>query len=337
MNTMDLETPALYVDLDVLERNISGFQARCNEWKVGLRPHAKTHKIPDIARMQLDAGAVGLTVAKVGEAEALPGDDVLIAFPVLGDRLERLRALSRTRRVTVAVDSVEAARGLPGIPTLVDIDVGVGRCGVQSTAEAIAVARACTDFQGLFYYPAWLDDAGFREASRRIDEAAAALEAEGFEIRIVSGGSTPGAPRTSLVPRTTEIRPGTYVFNDANCLAGGLCSESDCALRVLVTVVSTAVPGQCIIDGGSKTFSSDATRGSGTYGHFVGRDWTMRRMTEEHGWVDLGGGARPRIGDKTWVIPSHVCPAVNLHDTIWYGRNGRVEGSWRVAARGRVR
>ncbi len=337
MNALDLETPGLYVDLDVLERNIRGLQARCRGWGVGLRPHAKTHKIPEIARMQLDAGAVGLTVAKIGEAEVLPGDDVLIAFPVLGDKLGRLRALSRTRRVTVVVDSIEAARGLPGIPTLVDVDVGFRRCGVQSAAEAVAVARACTDFQGVFYYPAWLDDANFREAGRRIDEATAALEAEGFGIRIVSGGSTPGASRTPLIPRTTEIRPGTYAFNDVNCLAGGLCTEADCALRVLVTVVSTAVPGQCIVDGGSKTFSSDATRGSGTYGRFVGLDWTMHLLTEEHGWVRLGEGRRAKVGEKVWVIPSHVCPAVNLHDEIWYGRGGLVEGSWRVAARGRVR
>jgi D-serine deaminase-like pyridoxal phosphate-dependent protein len=130
MDAFDLDTPAVYVDLDALERNVRGMQDRCRRWGVGLRPHTKTHKIPEIARMQLDAGAVGITVAKIGEAEVLPGDDVLVAYPVMADKLPRLRALARDRRVTVVVDSVEGARGLPGIGALVEVDIGVGRCGV---------------------------------------------------------------------------------------------------------------------------------------------------------------------------------------------------------------
>jgi len=104
---------------------------------------------------------------------------------------------------------------------------------------------------------------------------------------------------------------------------------------VLTTVVSTAVPGQCVIDAGSKTFSSDQTVGAGTFGHFVGHQWTMRKLNEEHGYVEINGAAR--VGEKVWVVPSHVCATVNLHDEIWYGRRGRVDGSWRVAARGKVR
>jgi len=335
VDAIDLDTPALYVDLDVLERNIVRMQEQCRAWGVGLRPHVKTHKIPEIAKLQLDTGAIGITVAKVGEAEVLPGDDVLVAYPLVKAKLPRLRALAKTRRVKVAVDSVDVARDLQGIATLVEIDVGVGRCGAQSPEKAVLIAQACSDFQGVFYWPSWLDEAGFRAACLTIDAVLDALAAAGFQAKIVSGGSTPGAAKTPLIPRTTEIRPGTYVFYDASSLAAKVCGEADCALRVLTTVVSTAVPGQCVIDAGSKTFSSDQTVGAGTFGHFIGRRWTMRKLNEEHGYVEIDGPVR--VGGKVWVVPSHVCATVNLHDDIWYGRRGRVEGSWKVAARGKVR
>ena len=335
VDALDLDTPALYVDLDVLERNIARMQQQCRAWGVELRPHVKTHKIPEIAQMQLDAGAIGITVAKVGEAEVLPGDDVLVAYPLLKPKLPRVRELAKRRRVKVAVDSVDVARDLQGITTLVEIDVGVGRTGAQSPQEAVQIAQACTDFQGIFYWPSWLDEAGFRAACVKIDAVLDALAAAGFEAKIVSGGSTPGASKTPLIPQTTEIRPGTYVFYDASSLHAKVCVEDDCALRGLTTVVSTAVPGQCVIDAGSKTFSSDQTFGVGTYGHFPGRSWTMRKMNEEHGYVEIDG--KPRVGEKVWVVPSHCCATVNLHDEIWYGRRGRVDGSWKVAARGKVR
>jgi D-serine deaminase-like pyridoxal phosphate-dependent protein len=337
MDALDLDTPALYVDLDVLERNIARMQEQCRAWGVGLRPHTKTHKIPEIAQLQLDAGAIGITVAKLGEAEVLPGEDVLVAYPLVKAKLPRLRELAKQRRVKVAVDSVDVARDLRGIATLVEIDVGVGRCGAQSPEQAVEIAKACSDFQGIFYWPSWLDEAGFKAACMKVDAVLDALSASGFEAEIVSGGSTPGAAKTPLIPRTTEIRPGTYVFYDASSLEAKICVEADCALRVLTTVVSTAVPGQCVIDAGSKTLSSDQTVGAGTFGHFVGRGrpWTMRKLNEEHGYVEIDGAAR--VGEKVWVVPSHVCATVNLHDEIWYGRRGRVEGSWKVAARGKVR
>ena len=335
MDAFNLDTPALYVDLDVLEHNIARMQQQCRAWGVALRPHVKTHKIAEIAQMQLDAGAIGITVAKLGEAEVLPGDDVLVAYPVLKPKLPRLEALAKTRALKVAVDSVEVARDLQGIDTLVEIDVGVGRCGAQSPEQAVEIAQACSDFQGIFYWPSWLDEAGFRAACVKIDAVLEALTAAGLESKIVSGGSTPGAAKTPLIPQTTEIRPGTYVFYDASSLHAKLCDEADCALRVLTTVVSTAVPGQCVIDAGSKTFSSDQTFAVGTFGHFVGRAWTMRKMNEEHGYVEVDG--RPRVGEKVWVVPSHCCATVNMHDEIAYGRGGRVDGRWKVAARGKVR
>jgi D-serine deaminase-like pyridoxal phosphate-dependent protein len=335
MDALDLDTPALYVDLDVMENNIAQMQARCRAWGVELRPHVKTHKIREIAQMQLAAGAIGITVAKLGEAEVLPGDDVLVAYPLVKAKLPRLRELAKTRGVKVAVDSAEIARDLQGIATLVEIDVGVGRTGAQSPEQAVEVAKSCSDFQGIFYWPSWLDEDGFKAACVKIDAVLAALAGAGFEAKIVSGGSTPGAAKTPLIPRTTEIRPGTYVFYDANSIDAQACVEADCALRVLTTVVSTAVPGQCVIDAGSKTLSSDMTVSSGTFGFVAGRGWTVRKLNEEHGYVEIHGPAK--IGEKVWVVPSHVCPTVNLHDEVWYGRDGRVEGSWKVAARGKVR
>src|SRR5256886_14996895 len=187
VDALDLDTPALYVDLDVLERNIARMQRQCRAWGVGLRPHVKTHKIPEIAKLQLDAGAIGITVAKLGEAEALPGDDVLVAYPLLQAKLPRLRELAKTRRVKVAVDSAQVARDLQGIETLVEIDVGVGCCGAQSPEQAVAIAQACSDFRGIFYWPSWLDEAGFQAAGVQIDALLAALAASGFEAKIVSG------------------------------------------------------------------------------------------------------------------------------------------------------
>jgi D-serine deaminase-like pyridoxal phosphate-dependent protein len=336
MNAADLDTPAVYVDLDILESNIRKMQESCRAWGVGLRPHTKTHKIPEIAKMQLEAGAVGITVAKIGEAEVLPGDDVLIAYPIMAAKLPRLRELASKRRVTVVVDSVEAATALPGVGALVEVDVGAARCGVETPEEVIAIARACSEFRGLLYWPSWIDEAGFEKARQRIDGIIAALKTAGFKVPIVSGGSTPGAGKTPLIPATTEIRPGTYVFHDASQVANKIATLEECALRVLVTVVSTAVPGQCVVDGGTKTFSGDATFGVGTHGIFPDRpDWTMVKMNEEHGYVKNGSPAK--IGEKVWVVPSHVCTTVNMHDEIYYGRNGKVEGTFRVAARGRVR
>jgi D-serine deaminase-like pyridoxal phosphate-dependent protein len=336
MQALDLDTPSVYVDLDVLEGNIRSMQEKCRAWGVGLRPHTKTHKIPEIARMQLDAGAVGITVAKLGEAEVLPGDDVLVAYPIMADKLPRLRELSKKRRVTVVVDAVETAKALPGVGMMVEVDIGAARTGVETPEQVVAIARAAGEFRGLFYWPSWIDEAGFEKARQRIDGHIAALKAAGFDVPVVSGGSTPGAGKTPLIPATTEIRPGTYVFNDASQVANKVATLEECALRVLVTVVSTAVAGQCVVDGGTKTFSGDATFNVGTHGIFPDQpSWTMLKMNEEHGYVKNGTPAK--IGQKVWVVPSHVCTTVNMHDEIYYGRGGRVDGTFRVAARGKVR
>ncbi|HEV7402322.1 MAG TPA: alanine racemase [Chthoniobacteraceae bacterium] len=331
MDALSLETPFLYVDLDVLERNLRRMQQQCAEWKLQLRPHTKTHKIPEIARMQLALGARGLTVAKIGEAEVMPEAETLVAYPIVPAKMDRLRALAKTRPIIVTVDSVEAARAAGDIDTLVEVDVGFGRCGVQSPAAYEEVAGACARFRGLFYHPAGFDEAALKQAAGMIRECLARRPAE-----IVSGGSTRNAALTYLVPETTEIRPGAYAFNDAGLVALGVAKPEDCALRMLVSVVSTSVPGQCVIDGGSKTFSMNATKVVGGYGDFVDRPWRVEKQNEEHGFFPIEQGSA-RIGEKLWVIPGSAGTCVNLHDEIAYGRNGQVEGKWRVAARGRSR
>lgn len=331
MDALSLETPFLYVDLDILERNLQRMQQQCAEWGVQLRPHTKTHKIREIAEMQLALGARGLAVAKIGEAEVMPEAEVLVAYPVIPAKVPRLHALAKTRRVMVTVDSVEAARAAGDFEALVEVDVGFGRCGVQSPRDYEEVAAACARFRGLFYHGGGFDAAAMTRAAEIIRACLARRPAE-----IVSGGSTRTASMTHLIPETTEIRPGAYVFNDAGLVASGIAKREDCALRVLVSVVSTSVPGQCVIDGGSKTFSLNATKIVGGYGDFVDRPWRVEKMNEEHGFFPIEPGTA-RIGEKLWVIPGGAGTCVNLHDEIAYGRNGQVEGKWRVAGRGRTR
>jgi D-serine deaminase-like pyridoxal phosphate-dependent protein len=337
VDALGLDTPAPYVDLDVLERNLRRMQDLARSLKVALRPHAKTHKIPEIARMQVAIGAVGITVAKVGEAEALPADDVLVAYPLTPEKAARARELARTRRVSVAVDSVEAARAAEGLPALVEVDVGFGRCGVQTPEAFVAAARACRPFRGLFYYLGGLEEAAYGPARTKIRACLDAAKAAGLAVEVVSGGSTPGAARTPLIPETTEIRPGTYAYHDAGTVARGLATPDDCAFRVLVSVVSASVPGQCVVDGGSKTFSFNATKIRGGYGDVAGRPWKLDKLNDEHGFVLTDGAPPPRVGERLWIIPGHVGTCVNQHDEVWYGRAGKVEGKWTVAARGRVR
>ncbi|MEY4941453.1 MAG: hypothetical protein RIQ93_3188, partial [Verrucomicrobiota bacterium] len=205
------------------------------------------------------------------------------------------------------------------------------RCGVQNVGEFIRVADACAAYRGIFYYPAGLDPAQLRQGAQLLAECVAARPGP-----IVSGGSTPNAVNTPLFPGTTQIRAGTYALNDASVVAIGVAQPEDCALRILTTVVSTAVPEQCIIDAGSKTLSLNPTKKVLGYGQFIDRPWTLDNLNEEHGYASIAEG-NARVGEKVWLIPGHAGTCVNLHDEIAYGRDGRVEGVWPVAARGLIR
>jgi D-serine deaminase-like pyridoxal phosphate-dependent protein len=362
MTVSELDTPALLVDLDIMERNLSRVAGYAREHALRLRPHTKTHKSVSLARRQIALGAAGLTVAKVGEAEVMLGaepDDVLVAFPIVGHtKLARLMEVARRTRVTVALDNVVAARQLSDaartaqveIGVLAEMDVGLGRVGV-APGEVLALAQTMEKlphlrFEGITFYPGQiksLDDAGLAEMSRVSEVLRGVLDqfrTAGLEARIVSGGSTPTLFHSHELHGMTEIRPGTYVFNDINTIRSGACALEDCAASILATVVSTARPGHMIIDGGSKTFSSDRLSNSAevTFGHLVEAPGArFHKMNEEHGFIDLThADAEFHVGDRVHMIPNHICVAVNLHERVYGVRGEKVEEVWTVDARGKL-
>jgi D-serine deaminase-like pyridoxal phosphate-dependent protein len=360
----NIDTPALLVDLESMERNLRRVADYTARHGLRLRPHTKTHKSPRIGRRQLELGAAGLTVAKVGEAEVMldaAPPDMLVAYPVIGRaKLERLMAVARRTRVTVSLDSLYAAQQLSeaaqaarvNVGVLAETDVGLGRVGVSPGAELLDLARgieglASLSFEGIAFYPGHIKDNGAagREALAAlgglIQSILADFRREGIEARIVSGGSTPSLYHSHELPGLNEIRPGTYVYNDWNTVASGACTPQECAATLLVTVVSTARPGQIIVDGGSKTFSSDRLTGSGaesTFGHVVeAPEAVFHKMNEEHGYVDVRQcGRKFEIGERLRIIPNHICVAVNLHERVFGIRNGEVEEVWEVAGRGKL-
>jgi len=364
MRLNELSTPALTIDLDILERNLDRVAELCRQQRVGLRPHTKTHKTPEVARLQLARGAVGLTVAKVGEAEVMAGaglDDILIAFPIYGgEKLRRLAELARGRRLLVSLDAeptalelsrAAAAQGST-VGVLVEFDVGFHRCGLEPGPACVELARKIEKLPGLkfrglmtYFGNVWGNAADRRAEAERVAErvarALAAFREAQMEVEIVSGGSTPSIEFAHLIPGLTDIRPGTYVYNDLNTYYQGACRLEDCAGRVVTTVVSTAVPGRAIIDAGSKTFSSDLL-GSGPksgYGYVVeAPDASLIKLNEEHGHLDITKSSHQfRVGEVLTVIPNHVCTCVNMHDEVFPHRGGEVTGCWRVAARGKIR
>ena len=357
----DLETPAVVVDLDVLENNIRRMAESARSAGVRLRPHAKTHKTPEIARMQTRAGAAGLTVAKTGEAEVFAAagfDDLFLAYPVVGaEKARRLLPLADRIRLAVGADSVEGARSLAEafhaagrtISVLVKIDSGLHRVGVAPSDAVATAARIAeipgVDFRGVFTHAGHAYGAESPEAIAAIGrregeilaEAAAAIRESGLPVAEVSVGSTPSAPHAMRVAGVTECRPGNYVFYDASQVSLGSCSLSDCAMTVLATVVSVAVPGQAVLDAGSKTLSSDALRPRpGGHGFLLGRESRIQRLSEEHGVVVLAPGESFRVGERVRILPNHACVVTNLHDRLYGVRSGRVEIELSVAARGRI-
>jgi len=364
MQVRELSTPALTVDLDVLEQNLRRVADLCRGRGVGLRPHTKTHKTVEVSRLQMAHGAVGLTVAKVGEAEVLAAaglDDILVAYPILGvEKLRRLTRLACVRRILVSLDSETAAQELSraaasqnaSIGVLVEFDAGVHRCGLEPGPDLVKLAKAIEKLPGLkfrglmsFFGNVWGSPYERRAEAERVAGLVArgleAFRAECMAVEIVSGGSTPSAEFAHLIPGLTEIRPGTYVYNDLSTYYQGACRLEDCAVRVVATVVSTAVPGRAIIDAGSKTFSSDPL-GSGPksgYGYVVeASDAPIIKLNEEHGYLDITHSRHEfHVGEVLTVIPNHVCVTVNMHDEILTLRQGEVVGCWKIAARGKVR
>jgi D-serine deaminase-like pyridoxal phosphate-dependent protein len=363
MHISELDTPCVLIDEATLDRNIARAQEHCARHGMAMRPHIKTHKTPEIARKQMDAGAVGVTCAKIGEAEVMADagvPDILLAYPVVGDaKLRRLAALAGRVRLSVAFDSPEVALGLSRaareagveIGALPETDTGMGRCGVAPGDPLIDLCRRVMDlpglrFSGIMTYQGHIwgsaDErgAGMRAEDDRVCRLLESLAAAGIAPEVVSGASTPNLFLAHLLTRVNENRCGTYVFNDRNTVSTGAVGWEDCAVRVAVTVVSTAVSGQILVDGGAKTFSTDrlAPDGGPGFGHVLeDPSLTFVKMSEEHGNLRLGSDHTHRVGGRLHIIPNHVCMTINMHDEVFVHRDGQVTGSWRVAARGRVR
>ena len=301
MNISELETPVLLVDLDVMEANLERMADYSRRHNLDLRPHIKTHRIPELAKMQVDLGARGITVAKLGEAEIMSEaglDDLLLAYPLLGSsRARRLRAVLERARVAVSLDSEESiacvAQAADGesIEVLVEIDLGSRRCGVATGPEAIRLARLIEStkgvhFGGLMFYPGHVHPEfdGNRDTleqlNRELRYQLELFERERIPVHRISGGSTPSAPFSHEIDNLTEMRPGTYVFNDGNTLEWKACREAECAATLLVTVASNAVPGQVIIDGGAKAFTTDLLAPGNRPGYRFPEDERGARLSE---------------------------------------------------------
>ena len=361
----ELDTPCLLFDLDVVERNVHAMAAIAREAGVRLRPHTKTHKSPELAAMQRDAGSEGITVAKLGEAEVMADagfEDLLIAYPIWGDaKLARLAALLERASVRVSLDSLEVARGIgrvgadagTDVPVLVEVDTGLHRLGHAPGGPTVELATAIArvpgvEVVGLLTHaghayrsasPEELRRAAEREASDLIETAEACARA-GIELFEISVGSTPTARVAAGVAGVTEIRPGTYIFNDVQQMRLGVATEAECAARVLATVVSRPSEDRFVIDAGSKAFSSDGADGPPFPGRGVvaGRpELRLDFFSEEHGVGHVEGTGSLAIGDRLEVIPLHVCSCVNLFDAAVGVRAGRVDHEIRIAGRGRSR
>ena len=358
-----LPTPLLAVDAETMLANLRAMAGYARDHGLNLRPHIKTHKTRLLAQLQLALGATGLTCAKPSEALAVApdADDVLLAYPAFTpERVKTLATLVRTRRVRIAVDSIEAAERINELAgqaeanfgLLVDIDVGHHRTGTQSTVETVALAKRIGElptasFDGILFFPGHLVpsnidmDQAIRGVAQCVADVTEALRDEGMPAKIVSGGSTPAAAMSHRIESLTEIRPGTYIFNDVNSVRWDCATVDSCAATVHATVVSTAVAGKAVIDAGSKMLSSDlcgAAPESG-FGLLVDHpEARLARLSEEHGEIELGQSDwNPQVGERVRVVPNHVCPCVNLQEELILRMPGEECFALRVDGRGRVK
>ena len=358
-----LDTPAMVIDEEILHQNIAEMQALANSHGVNLRPHIKTHKMPQVALQQIAAGAVGITCAKLGEAEVMADagiKDILIAYPLVGEiKIRRLLALMERARMITAFDSREAAQAMSNamaandrtLEVYAEVNTGQNHAGAWYGEEAVALALDIARMPGLRLIGVMSHEGHANSAApdaiketaitagKNLVATAEAVRNAGVEISVVSTGSTPAAAYTPSVPGVTEMRPGTYVFRDASGFRYGIYGVDRCAARVLATVVSRPAPDRCIVDSGAKTLSLDKNPSHPGHGYIVGHSTsTIVALREEHGIVHIAeddpGFA---IGDRVEIIPNHICPAINLQDEVFVMRDGHLIDTWKVAARGKIR
>jgi len=363
MRVEDIETPAVVIDHARVRRNIARMAEMARGYGAALRPHTKTHKLPSLARWQLDAGASGITVAKVSEAEVMAASglaDIFIANELVAPaKIRRLAALARWITVSVGVDSREGADALASgalaegmtLHVMIETNTGLNRCGVPPGEAVLDLARyiASQDglaFDGIFTHaghayaassPAQRNAVGADEG-QAMAETARLLAAHGLAPTRVSVGSTPTARSSAAVAGVTEVRPDNYVFHDCMQVGLGVATWDDCALRVRATVISRPHPCRAVIDAGSKTLGSDVSPRVRGHGRLCEHPHgLLARLSEEHGVITFEEPTDlPRIGDVVTVIPVHACPVTNLANEVYLVDGERVEAVWPVLGRGKV-
>ena len=347
----DLETPVPVIDIGVVERNLRRWQERCDAAGFANRPHIKTHKLVPLAKAQIELGAKGITVQKLGEAEVMAEagiSDMLLTFNVVGShKLERLAALARRTAIKVVADNDAVLEGLShaaslagrNIEVLVECDTGAARNGVQSPEAAIALAQAIDRAPGLIFGGLMtLPKNGARgQMAAFLDAARDGLTRSGLEVPAVSTGGSPDMWKDEGLGLATEYRAGTYVYMDRMQVAAGSAAADDCALSVLSTVVSVPTAERAMIDAGSKALTSDLLGLSG-YGEARALSGALvYNMSEEHGFLDISHlNHKPKVGDLIRITPNHVCPVTNLFDKVVFVRGNEVLGAVKVDARGTV-
>jgi D-serine deaminase-like pyridoxal phosphate-dependent protein len=356
----ELDTPEVLLELNALERNIEHMSGIARKANLKLRPHTKTHKSPEIAKLQLKAGATGITVAKLGEAELMVEhglDDILIAYPLVGDRkLERFATLHQKAKLIVSTDSAECAEGLhrvgertgKPVDVYIEVDTGLERCGHRPGQETIEVVKQMQHLSGIRVVgvmthegQSWLAT-NPRERERIIQETSSALattakelQTLGFPCTEVSIGATPTAFHAQAATGATEMRPGTYVFNDVSVLRHGLVTPQDCVVTVLATIVGHPAKNRVILDVGSKTLSQDGAVGNNLKGLIMNQPtWQLVKLTEEHAIVYVPENEQVVIGERVQIIPNHVCVVTNLIDLFVTVRGDEIVGTLKVDARG---
>jgi len=347
MHMYDLDTPALVLNLDVLEKNIRNMAEHCAQLGIPLRAHTKTHKTPQIAQMQLAAGSQGIVCQKLGDAEVMAKAgirDILIPYNILGrSKVQRLMALTRVATMTVALDSDVTAQGISQVAreeggvvrVLVELDTGAKRCGVQSPQAAVELARRVAELpglslQGVMTYPSMLSSKPF------LQETVALFQEAGLPCNVISGGGT-GSEAASKEIGCTEHRSGSYAFEGMTRISSYRDLNAErCAIRVICTVVSVPTADRIIIDGGQKTFEAYPPN---PYGLIIEHPQArIYGMSVEHGHVDVSECEhRFRVGEKVSVIPLHQEKCTNMHEEMAVMRNGEVQWFWRVEGRGKIK
>jgi D-serine deaminase-like pyridoxal phosphate-dependent protein len=359
MHYTDLDTPALLIDLDCMENNIRRMAELTRGHNIALRPHTKTHKCPEIAKIQISQGAHGVACAKIGEAEVMVAagiSDILIANEIIGKaKFARLAQLTQKATICVAVDSEFGALTLDHflsesgvtVAVMVEVNCGHNRCGVLPGEATLQLAEKIRHlqhlhFRGIMSHGGHIYAASGRAAQAKIVaeevqhmlDTAELLRRHQIAVTAVSVGSSPGAALYCESKGITELRPGNYIFSDLSQVNLKACNLADCALSVLATVTSIPAPNRVVLDAGKKALTSDplANGDEDTFGLLVDKNVSISRMSEEHGIITAECNCS--IGEKVRIIPNHACVVVNMFDQMYGLRNGRVEHVFKITGRG---